>query len=76
MAKQIEFALSMGADTSDRLRDGAKELGASEAELLSIDRLEAGRGTSIDVERLAPLAMALGIPWQEMWERMLPKGDA
>lgn len=73
MAKQLAFALFMGRDVAVRLRSEATKLGASEAELKSIERLEGGRGTSIDVERLAPLAVAINLPWEEMWKRLLPK---
>lgn len=76
MARQMEFALQMGADASARLRAGAAKLNVTEAELASIDKLEAGRGTTIDVERLAPLAMALNLPWEKMWKGLLPKGGA
>lgn len=68
MAKQLEFVLSIDESTARRLRDGARQLGASEAELASIDRLEAFLGTSVDVDRLGPLALALGIDWGGMWK--------
>lgn len=67
MALQLEFALSMGADAARRLRDAGRELGAGDAELAAIERLAEGRGRTVDVERLAPLAIAAGLPWEQMW---------
>jgi hypothetical protein len=67
MAKQMAFALSMHESAARRLRDGARELAASAAELEAIDRLAQGRGRTVDVERLAPLAMVVGLPWEQMW---------
>lgn len=67
MAKQLTFALSMDGGAARRLRDAAQQLEASEAELASVERLANGRGTTLDVERLAPLAMAVGMPWEQMW---------
>lgn len=67
MAKQMELALRMGESASARLRAGAKALGAGDAELAAIERLEQGRGRTVDVDRLAPLAIAVGLPWEQMW---------
>ena len=67
MAQQLAFALSMSESAARRLRDGAQQLEASEAERESIERLAAGRGRTVDVERLGPLAIAVGLPWGDMW---------
>lgn len=71
MATQMRFALSMNEDAARQLRAGAQQLGASEAELVSIKRLAEGRGHTIDVERLGPLAVAIGLPWEDMWRAFL-----
>lgn len=66
---QMEMALSLGHMDCRRLREGAQLLGASQAELAAIDRLEAGTAATVDVDRLLPLATACGLPWVEIWER-------
>ena len=71
MAQQLAFALSMGESASRRLRDGARQLEATQDELDAIERLAAGRGRTTDVERLAPLAIVVGLPWEEMWRAFL-----
>lgn len=71
MPQQLTFALRMGHDAAARLRDGARELDAPPHELAALDRLAEGRGRSTDVELLAPLAFAVGLPWEQMWRRWL-----
>lgn len=61
MATQMETALRLNLQTCARLREGAQQLGASEAELAAIDRLQSGTAQTVDVERLTPLAVAAGL---------------
>lgn len=75
MAHQLETAISLGRGACVRLREGAQQLGASEAELAAIDRLEAGSGQTVDVERLAPIAFAIGLPWSELFEGLVWKSE-
>lgn len=68
MAKQLEFALMLGADACRALRVGATRYGATDDELAAIDRLENFVGSTPDVDRLAKLADLVGLPWSEMWK--------
>lgn len=67
MANQLKLGLSVGETVAARLRKGAVELDATEAECAAIERLAASHGTTTDVELVAPLAIVLNIPWAEMW---------
>lgn len=71
MAQQLTFALSMSEGAAKHLLESARRLGAGEAELAAIERLAKGRGLTVDVERLAPLALAVGLPWEDMWRAFL-----
>lgn len=52
---------------SHALRAAAVRHGAGDAELVAIDRLAVGRATSVDVERLEPLARLAGLPWGDLF---------
>lgn len=53
----------------------AEGLGASKAELAALERLEGGHGLLADFDRLAPLAMAAGIPWEPKLQRLDTEGE-